>query len=272
MPELPEVEIVKSALAQSCIGKQIASIEKLTDKSLRIQFDSNIEDSFNNDIIATIKRIGKYIIFEFKKSDHALIFHLGMTGKLLYYPSEYKEAKHDHIMIKFTDNHKIIFNDQRRFGFVDICHASAIRKQKFIKNVGIEPFDLIEEKLMNLLQKHKNRSMKNFLMNNSIICGIGNIYASEILFDAGIKPTRIAGQVKEPKILKNSIIKILNKAIKAGGSSISDYKHVDGNAGKFQNEFMVYGRKRQNCYKCGDIITHIRQNGRSSFYCKTCQI
>ena len=268
MPELPEVQTTVNGL-QLIIKQNITSIKVNTNK-LRYLIPKNINKIANNRKILKIYRIAKYILMDLT-GNITLIIHLGMSGRIkLFKISDYKENKHDHIVFHLNVNNILVFNDPRKFGFIDFTKTFNLDRY-FIK-LGPDPFN---EKLNKnyLLNKFKNSksSIKQILLNQKIIAGIGNIYACEILFDAKISPFIPANQlnITDIQILLKSIRKIINKAIASSGTSIKDYVLIDGTLGNFQNKFKVYNKEGQKISKFK--IIRVKQSGRSTFYCPELQ-
>ena len=273
MPELPEVETICRGLG-NLIGRRIQKVFR-SEKKLRI--DSSLDlQGLKGATILQLERRARYLLIHFSNKN-SLILHLGMSGKItVENPTRmmWCGKKHDHFALEFTDGSHLIFNDPRRFGFVDLVATKNLKNHKMLAQLGVEPlsnkfnFALLRKKLCD-----KKMNIKTAMMDNKIVVGVGNIYISESLFDSGISPLRTASSLKENEIKKlvSSIKKILKKAIKLGGSSISDYVTASGNLGNFQNTFRVYGRASENCLHCNTVIEKIVQNGRSSFYCSTCQ-
>jgi formamidopyrimidine-DNA glycosylase len=270
MPELPEVETIRIGLS-NLQGRKIKKIFR-SGKKLRLESTEKFEKLINAKVIEIARR-ARYLIINFdnKKS---LIIHLGMSGRITLL-KDFKELKHDHFAAKFDDGLWLIFNDPRRFGFVDLVETKNLKNHKMLAKLGLEPlsneFDFahLKEKL-----RGKKMNIKTAMMDNEIVVGVGNIYINESLFDSGISPLRSASSLKDSELKKlvSSIKKTLKKAIEHGGSSISDYVNHKGEVGNFQNNFKIYGRDKENCLLCKKtLIKKIRQNGRSSYYCSLCQ-
>ncbi len=273
MPELPEVETIKTALQQNVINKTISQI-KLSDKNLRFAYPLNFNQDLTNSTIKNINRRARYLLIELDNGK-TLIIHLGMSGKLNYF-NKYpiNPQKHDHISIKFDDNSSLIYNDVRRFGFADLTNSKDINNHKMIKNLGPEPLsDNFNSKYLGNILKNKIMNIKTAMMDNKIVVGVGNIYINESLFISKISPLRNSNSLKgnEIEILIQNIKLTLTRAIGSGGSSLKDYVNLNGDIGKFQFDFKVYARYNEKCTICHNIITRIKQNGRSTFYCKKCQ-
>lgn len=274
MPELPEVETVKNALLKAVDKANITKVSIYNNRFRKI-----IPDDFARRIegaqIAAVRRKAKYLLLELDNG-LTVIWHLGMSGKVKIsdFPPEKKE-KHDHVMIE-TDKATLVFNDARRFGMLTYAETSGLGHCSLFAHISTDPFDerLDGLYLYNKLQ-NKKIPIKAALLDQSIVNGIGNIYASEALFDAGIDPTRPAGNLsqKDCRRLVQSVRKILRQAIEAGGSSIHDYRKPDGSLGYFQNMHCVYNKTGQKCPGCTCNIAQtggikkIVQAGRSTFYC-----
>lgn len=272
MPELPEVENLVRQLKSSIQDNVICSAMVLS-PTLRQPISGDLSKNTTNAKINEIRRRAKYIIIDLD-NDYSLVIHLGMTGRINIIKGSYKEQKHDHIIMQLSDDVKMLYNDPRRFGLVLLVSTIDLAQHQLFNHLGLEP--LTEEFDSNYLLsnlKNKKSSIKNALMNNQIIVGVGNIYASEALFLAHIRPNRLSNSISknEAELLVNAIKKILQQAIDSGGSSIRDFVSIDNNKGGFQKLFKIYGKKGQPCVICGSVIEKIIQAGRSSFFCPECQ-
>lgn len=270
MPELPEVETVVRGLAKVLTGKRITKIVAAR-KDLRIPFPKDLK-RVEGRRIQNISRRAKYIIMALDNGD-ALIVHLGMSGRLVINPE--KKQKHDHMTILLQNGVEVVFNDARRFGLVDLAKKAELDQHRFFLHLGPDPFDksftpqYLAQKL-----KRKKPAIKIALMDQRIVVGVGNIYASEALFKAEIDPRRKSGSLKkgEARKLVDAIRKVLEKAIAAGGSSLRDYVQADGELGYFQHHWAVYGKEGHKCPRCKSaVILKTMQGGRSGFYCPRCQ-
>ena len=270
MPELPEVEVIVRGLRKNILGLKITEFE-IINKKLRYDTPKEMEYIFKNKTIKHILRIGKYGIILLSGKKH-IVFHLGMTGKFRFTKKNTDVHKHDHITIIFNNGIILKYNDVRKFGYFFII-SNPINLYKF-KNLGIEPFylDSYSSYLWESL-KQKKKDIKSLLLDQGFIAGIGNIYASEILFDSKIYPFKISKKINKNSFTKllSSIEIILKKAISYGGTTIKDYQNISGELGYFQNNFKVYGREGLTCYKCKNLIIKVKNKGRSTFYCKICQ-
>ena len=288
MPELPEVEVVKRSLinkAQNSIVKTI----KIYDGRLRYKIDKNQIRKILGLKIEKITRRSKYLLFYFNKNIVMLV-HLGMTGKFFfldrkntkyktsfyYNINEEKDKKHDRVILNLSNNKKLIYNDVRKFGFIKFLDKNQISKNLHLKKLGPEP--LHKKFSFNYFKKYilgKKRAIKETLMDQKFVSGLGNIYTNEILFFSKIKPTKKTKDLLDEDVKKviKFTKKILFKAIKLGGSSIKDFSSDNGKKGLFQQHFSVYGRKGEKCFNktCNTNIIKIVIANRASFYCPKCQ-
>ncbi len=278
MPELPEVEIIKNNLSDYLIDKTFHSIEVFTNK-LRYKIPHNLAESIKNQRVTDISRIAKYIIVDLENK-YSLLIHLGMTGNFLINAQKmgHNDNKHVRLRFKMSDQSEIDYIDIRKFGFFKLVNPEKVEIKKLKAELG--PDALSDEFDIKYLQESlKNRvtNIKSALLNQKIVGGIGNIYASEALFRAKISPMMESGKVVKNKIktgdLISSIKFILHDAIKVGGSTIRDHKNLKGESGYFQYKFNVYNRENMICnsQNCSAKIKKIVQTGRSTFYCTKCQ-
>ena len=287
MPELPEIEIVRRSLLKMIKKAKIIDI-KINNKNLRYKIHSKFYSYLIGEKILGVSRRSKYLIFHFKAK--ILLAHLGMSGKMLikresdnfilktsfYYNLNFP-TKHNHVYFKLSNGLQLIYNDVRRFGFLKVYNTTQLDKITFLNKLGLEPFSKrFNINFFTKFIKNRNRNMKNLLMDQTFVSGLGNIYVNEILFLSKINPSRSCKNINKKEI-KNLILntkKILKLAIVKGGSSIRDYKNVFGKSGGFQQYFYVYGRQNEKCSRisCNGKINRIIISNRSSFYCNKCQI
>ncbi len=286
MPELPEVEIVRQSLLKNIKGKKINKV-LVRNRNLRFKLETSFEKKLKNKFISNIKRFSKYLIIELENKSFCIV-HLGMSGTIhiiknkknnlltnaSFYNSPNLPKNHNHVEF-FFKNIKLIYNDPRRFGYFQFFSDFNSLKKKF-KSYGPEPFNKkFNLKYLISYFKKKDKNIKNFLLDQNFVSGIGNIYASEILYLSKINPLLPAKYLKKNQC-KNIVInsrKILQNAIKKGGSTIRDFKNTKGDQGNFQKEFKVYGRDKQKCKRisCSGTINKITQSNRSTFLCEICQ-
>lgn len=269
MPELPEVETIRRGLEKIC-SKKVTKIFR-SEKKLRIGSSLDLQGLVGAKIIS-IKRRARYLIINFSNKK-SLIIHLGMSGRVTV-EAAFTQMKHDHFASEFDDGTWLIFNDPRRFGFVDLAETKNLETHQMLARLGLEPLD-DEFNFSHLKEKLRSKKMniKTTMMDNKIVVGVGNIYINESLFYSGISPLREASSLSDSEIRKllQAIKKILRKAIELGGSSISDYVNSQGKKGDFQSSFKVYGRGLEKCLHCKSALQKIAQSGRSSFFCPNCQ-
>ena len=269
MPELPEVETTVNSL-NILKNKKVINLKILT-KKLRYPVPIYKLKKIRNSKIINLRRIGKYVIIDLNISK-SIIIHLGMSGRLKILKKINLINKHDHLVFELN-NYLLIFNDPRKFGFVDIFEFDKINHIRYIKRLGVDALDknLSTEYLYKKFYKSEVL-VKQLLLNQYIVAGIGNIYASEILFDAKISPLKKGKDLNKYQIgtIIKSIKKILKKAIKSGGSTINDYISPDGTLGNFQNNFKVYSKEGEMIKGCK--IKKVILYGRSTFFCPKIQI
>ena len=283
MPELPEVEVVTRSLKKTIKNRKIIKII-VNNRNLRFKLQKNFKQILKNKIVKNIKRKSKYIIFDFGNHFYTIL-HLGMSGtlhipskkkftNLSFYNNPNMPKKHNHVII-FFDKINLVYNDPRRFGYFKVL-KNKYDFDKYFRRIGPEALDK-EFNLEYLKNKIKNRkkNIKNFLLDQKIVSGIGNIYANEILYKSQISPVRSVGKLSSielDKIIKFSRL-TLKEAIKFGGSSIKDFKGISGGGGTFQTKFNVYNKENQRCAKskCKGIIKKSYISNRSTFICNLCQ-
>lgn len=275
MPELPEVEVTRRGLLSGVLNQ---SVTRVWASGLPLRTTVSVQKLRTYLLgkeIAAIDRRAKYLLFRFADGT-VLTVHLGMTGKLGLLAIGAANHKHDHLILELSSGQELRYNDTRRFGALAIWSAKTAREQEMLLHAheGIEPLgpDFQPEKIFSLAQG-KNTPIKSVLMNGRLIAGIGNIYASEILFAAGVHPLAPAGSLGLAKWeeLAEQTIRILNEAIAAGGSTIADFLGANGNPGYFQLQLQAYGRTGKPCPRCGTPIERFLVAGRSTWFCPNCQ-
>ena len=292
MPELPEVEIVRRGLAPAMEGVSFADVT-LNRADLRFPFDVNFAERLQSERISRLTRRAKYLIAE-TASGLGLAMHLGMTGRFtivqkgtdrprtpgVFYYDYDADPRHDHVIFAMSSGDVIRYNDVRRFGYMTLFPVAEIEDHPLFRSLGVEPLSSqLSPEYLAGKAKGKSQPLKHFLLDQRVIAGLGNIYVCEALFRAGLPPHDEAGILAKGKrgaaaaaSLCASIKSVLEDALLAGGSSLRDYRHVDGGAGTFQERFDVYGRAGQPCHNsCGSAIERKVQQGRSTFFCPRCQ-
>lgn len=288
MPELPEVEGVVRSIRPAAIGKKVADVfvsdiirlSKTNGKEAiikRMEADAFIQ-SLTGAQIVSVERRSKYIYFTMKKEDHFLLVnHLGMSGAWFYVDSllsitEDKFRRHAHVVLTLSDGNLLVYSDIRRFGEMRVLQQEADYPPLLL--MAPEPFeatalDHFLEKANSI--KYQNKAIKEVIMDGQVISGCGNIYATEALFKMKIHPNRKANRISRTRkiLLFETIVEILLESIEAGGSTISDYRNINGESGQMQNRFGMYGKKQ--CMDCGSPTRSLQIGGRTSVYCPTCQ-
>ncbi len=273
MPELPEVEVIRQGLIPHVVGKIITAIT-CSDKNLRFPIPREEFSCWvTSSKVTAIDRRGKYLLFTLDNGA-AMIIHLGMTGKLGILPDSAPQALHDHVVFSLPGDMEMRYNDTRRFGSIRVLSPDYFKREDPFKNLGPEP--LGSDYNGTYLKKKAGvrlQPIKNFLMDSTVVVGIGNIYANEILFYSGIHPAMPIGSVTLAlwEIVVEKTRAVLNKAIASGGSTISDFVNSSGQKGYFQLELMVYGRTGEPCKLCSTPIGKLVIGGRSTFFCPSCQ-
>ena len=286
MPELPEIEIVKRSLAKKINKAKIVNV-KINNRNLRYKIPYTLSKKLVNEKILKISRRSKYLIFHFKNK--LLLVHFGMSGKFLivrnkdnkmFKTSFYYDlnilAKHNHIYFVLNNGLVLIYNDVRRFGFFKLFENIKLKEIIHLKKLGPEPFSVLFcIKYVQKFIKNRKKNIKNLLMDQTFVSGLGNIYVNEALFLSKIHPLRQCSNLKRESInnLIYNIRKVLKISINQGGSSIKDFKNTYGKSGNFQQFFNVYGQENKNCSRisCKGKIKKISISNRPSFYCNSCQ-
>lgn len=273
MPELPEVETVVRDLQGCLTGRRLASVKQTSRHSLRTRWRSAWCAALTRQPVQSITRRGKWILIALG-NEAILVVHLGMTGQLTVVPAATALADHTHLLFDLDDgDEQLRFRDIRRFGSATLFPTrSALEDYFAASRLGPEPFDVPARYWSACLQSSK-RSLKAVLLDQSIVAGVGNIYADESLFEARLHPSRLACDLKpaESTRLRHAVAIVLRRAIDRRGSSIRNYVGGSGLRGEYQNEFRVYGRTGEPCPRCGIAIEALRIAGRSSHFCPRCQ-
>jgi len=292
MPELPEVETVRRGLAPVMEGAVISAVEQRR-ANLRFAFPDRFVERLTGQTVTALSRRAKYLLADLSSGD-VLVMHLGMSGSFRiaagdkaqapgkFHHPKGKDQRHDHVVFTFASGDQVVYNDPRRFGFMDLIARSDLSGHKFFNLLGVEPLgNAMHPQVLATAALGKSAPLKALLLDQHVIAGIGNIYACEALWRAGLSPRRAANTLVRkdgrPRLaaerLSGFIIDVLNDAIAAGGSSLRDHRQADGELGYFQHAFAVYDRQGMDCHRpdCAGTIRRIVQSGRSSFYCPRCQ-
>jgi len=272
MPELPEVETVCRGLDAMIKNATITKVT-LRRKDLRFPFPPNFAKHVAGRTIKSVTRRAKYLLFALDNGQ-LMLAHLGMSGRFSVETKSPKSLQtHDHVIFSLSDGRSVIYNDPRRFGLMTILSNNELYTHKLLAHLGPEPFsDAFNAKYLASELRKRKGAIKTALMDQTLVVGVGNIYASEALFLARIHPEKPALSVaNKADLLIAMIRKVLGAAIESGGSSLRDFLHVSGEAGYFQHQFKVYNREGEPCFVCNIPLRGIRQAGRSTFYCESCQ-
>lgn len=274
MPELPEVETVTAALRPHLLGRQLIRVDTFTPQ-LRTPLDVHQRLEILDVTIDNVQRRAKYIVVS-TSNHNAIVVHLGMTGSCRIEPSDHDRLPHDHVVFHLDDGNSWRLNDPRRFGSVEVmeCGNDGLPSTRF-SALGPEPLsDEFDSAYLYARTRRRRSAIKTLLMDSRIVVGVGNIYASEALFHAGIPPALAAGRLSRRRCtaLIGAIQAVLNAAIRAGGTTIADFKTVDGSEGRFVHDLHVYGRHGKPCRCCvRHQIVRTVLNGRSTYHCPACQ-
>ena len=280
MPELPEVETIKRGLSNFCLGQKIKKVKVLCDKSF-----IGPSEIVAGKMISGFRRFGKALIIDLSDG-LSLLIHLRMTGQMIYDGTERYAAGHPsenftdklpnkqtRVIFELSDG-TLYFNDQRKFGFVKVLPTAEIVEDKFIKSLAKEPWVMSEDEFFDKLMRHKNAPIKAVILDQKIICGLGNIYADEALYAAKIHPKTLAGKLtkRQAKDLLFSTRKVMEASINSGGSTMKTYVKADGTKGDYLEKFAkVFRREGQPCERCGGEIVKTRVAGRGTHICPNCQ-
>ena len=271
MPELPEVETVRKTLLKLVQGKEIRDIDVFYEKMIRHDIDE-FTSVLVGKTIDNISRYGKYLMFEI--GEYIVVSHLRMEGKYYIKDLEEDRKKHEHVIFYFTDDTTMRYHDTRKFGTFDLILKKNLETFHPIQKLGPEPFGqkMNADYLHNTL-KGKTVAIKTALLDQTIIAGLGNIYVNEVLFFTGLHPTTPCNQFtkKQSQLIIDSSVKVLNKAIELGGTTIRSYTSSLGVTGRFQNDLMVHDREAEECKVCHTLIVKEKVNGRGTYYCPKCQ-
>ncbi len=270
MPELPEVETTCRGLSPHLLGKQVESVT-VRQRQLRWPVPQRLEKSLPGERILSVSRRAKYLLIGTRAG--TLISHLGMSGSFRMVRPDNCPGRHDHVDIALSSGWVLRYNDPRRFGCMLWTQADPLG-HKLLKALGPEPLDTaFNAQYLYRMSRKRKLSIKPFLMNNRVVVGVGNIYASESLHRAGIHPRRPAGRVSlaRMEILAEEVRQVLAEAIQAGGTTLKDFVREDGQPGYFAQSLLVYGRSGEPCRRCGELVRQEVMGQRASYFCPACQ-
>jgi len=282
MPELPEVETVRRGLAPAMEGARITGAD-VNRPDLRWPFPERMAERLSGARVEHLGRRSKYILAALDTGE-TLLIHLGMSGRMLvsgdplgrFHHDHPAPQKHDHVVLHMENGARVTFNDARRFGAMDLCPTGTVADHPWLASLGPEPLgNAFNEDYLIARLRGRMSPVKSALLDQHVVAGLGNIYVCEALHRAGIAPTRKAGRIGAARVaaLVPVIRQVLTEAIEAGGSSLKDFRHSDGELGYFQHSFRAYGQEGKPCLTpgCTGKIRRIVQSGRSTFYCAKCQ-
>jgi formamidopyrimidine-DNA glycosylase len=271
MPELPEVETTRRGLEKHLLGARIAGVT-VRRRDLRQPISAAFERTIADALFSGIRRRAKYLLLDLDNG-RTVLAHLGMSGSLTLRSTGYRPQLHDHVLIALDNGYRLVFNDPRRFGMMESIATASAMAHPLLKHLGPEPFskDFSSTYLAAQLQR-RNGPIKSVIMDQKLVVGVGNIYASESLYLSGLHPNMPAKKAaKKARPLRTAIRQTLQAAIDSGGSTLRDYVGVQNDGGYFQHHFRVYGRDGEACFLCGTIIEIGTHAGRSTFWCPQCQ-
>ncbi len=273
MPELPEVETVKEALNQTVKGQTIKEIELRYEPMIKNMSADEFKEKLINQTIQEVSRRGKYLVFHF--DDYQLLSHLRMEGKYFYVDSDFELNPHVHAIFTLENGKRLLYQDTRKFGTYHLYDkAIDLETTAPFQVLGLEPFateftpSYVKEKIQN-----KKKPIKSLLLDQTIVCGLGNIYVDEVLYRARLHPLTSSSELTD-KDIENVVkytVEVLARAIELGGTTIRTFSSSHGVSGTFQNELLVHQRKGENCYECHTPIEKIKVGGRGTYFCPTCQ-
>jgi len=270
MPELPEVETTRRGLLPHVVGRRIHDVV-VRNRNLRWPVPRDLARRMRGERVLDIRRRGKYLLFDFPKGH--LLVHLGMSGRLSRVAREEPPRIHDHVDLQLEGRDAVRLTDPRRFGAMLWVNGPPER-HALLRGLGMEPLEQgFDGEALQRIARGRRIAVKHFLMNARVVTGVGNIYASEALFRAGIHPLRSVARISRPRWdrLALAVRETLESALEAGGTTLRDYASLEGRPGEFGTQCAVYGREGEPCLACGTPIKALRQGQRSTFYCPGCQ-
>ncbi|MBQ4163992.1 MAG: DNA-formamidopyrimidine glycosylase [Turicibacter sp.] len=273
MPELPEVETVKEALKQTAKGRQIKDIEIRYEPMIKNMTADEFKKALMNQTIRDISRRGKYLVFHF--DDYQLLSHLRMEGKYFYVEDDFELNPHVHVIFTLDNGSRLLYQDTRKFGTYHLYDkATDLETTAPFQVLGLEPFSkeftpsYVKQKI-----KNKKKPIKSLLLDQTVVCGLGNIYVDEVLYRCRLHPLTSSSQLSDKEI--ENVVKytqeVLARAIELGGTTIRTFSSSHGVSGTFQNELLVHQRKGEHCFECQTPIEKIKVGGRGTYFCPTCQ-
>lgn len=272
MPELPEVETICRGLRAHVPGRRVMEVEVLETR-LRSPVSGRFRDQLRGRTLLSVGRRGKYILVPLE-GDRVWLSHLGMSGKLIYVEAGRPREKHDHIIITLDDDHELRYHDPRRFGLSVVVRRAELDSLPQMKNLGLDPFDRgFHGAYLHFSVRRSRRRIRDILIDQEVVAGLGNIYSNEILFYAGVRPTTRGWKLGRGRAERIAEVTptVLRHAIRWCGTSFSDYRDAEDRRGRFQDHLRVYDKAGEPCICCGGKIRKARLGNRSAFYCPSCQ-
>lgn len=272
MPELPEVEVLRRSLEDRLVDRRVRAVE-VRETRLREPVSRRSLESLRGRHFVRLRRRAKYLLAD-TTGDRTLVVHLGMSGRLSLRPSGGDDRPHEHVILRLDGDEDLVFRDPRRFGLILALATQRLACDRRFRHLGVEPLaDGFDGGRLAELARGRRGPVKSFLMNAELIVGVGNIYASEALYAAGIHPRRSVARIaaRRWQRLAEAVQSVLSRAIEQGGTTLNDFEDAAGQAGYFQVSLEVYGRDGEVCARCGGTIRRLVQAGRSTFYCPGCQ-
>jgi formamidopyrimidine-DNA glycosylase len=272
VPELPEIEVLKRSLSPHLVGRRIESVA-VRARALREPLERRSLARLAGRSIAALRRRSKYLLIDVEGGE-TLVIHLGMSGRLTLAPAETLREPHEHVSFGLDRGEKLRFRDPRRFGLAFVAPTEGLERERHFAELGPEPLDpRLDGEALGRLAAGLRAPAKAFLMDAHRLVGVGNIYATEALWRAGIRPDRSVARLGADRFerLAEAVVAVLEEAIERGGTTLNDFADGEGNAGYFQNTLAVYGREGEPCPRCGARVRRIVQSNRSSFFCGRCQ-
>lgn len=270
MPELPEVEVVRTALDQKINHHRLLAV---TVNQPQLRYPVPDFSLLLHHRLVAVRRRAKYLLLDFE-CGQTVLWHLGMSGQFHILKPDAIAAAHEHIQWDFDDQQSLRYRDPRRFGYVGICPTIDCNQHRWLKHLGLEPLsdDFSRTAFISALEGRR-AAIKNIIMNPRVVVGVGNIYAAESLFMAKIDPRKETHRISKKRlmVLRDAIREVLRAAIDAGGSTIQNFSRPDGRPGYFSHTFQVYSRTGKPCFHCGNAINQCTQQSRSTFFCAHCQ-
>jgi formamidopyrimidine-DNA glycosylase len=272
MPELPEIETICRGLRPHLSGRKILAVE-VFDRRLRHPVEPRLALRLRGRTIAKVGRKAKYLLL-YLEGNAVWVFHLGMSGKLIHVAPDTPKQKHDHIVVTLDSGYHLRYHDPRRFGLALLADENGLEALSQFRRLGLDPFDSrFNGQYLYGITRRSDRRIRDLLLDQQIVAGIGNIYASEILSRVGVRPTTRCWRLSRFKIeqIAATIPEVLNEAILWCGTSFSDYRDADDRFGEFQNHLRVYDREGEKCRVCPTLVKRVAIGNRSAFYCPSCQ-